>query len=279
MAERRMFSKTIIDSDAFLEMPVSTQALYFHLSMRADDDGFINSPKKICRMVGARDDDMDVLLAKKFILFFDSGVIVIKHWRIHNYIQRDRYKPTNYIDEKSQLVVSDNNSYSMNTKCIQPVSSMDTECTQDVSNSRPICTPRLGKVSLELGKVSLENDAHDAPTTPKKRQAKVYAEKPDDVNDQTWNEWLTIRKTKPTPLVVMENRSQAAKAGMTLEQAITYAITKSWQSFDFGWWQNREGKSGKQSQNSMPDFDSWDKPLGYQASRDNGNVIEGVVMQ
>ncbi len=148
MAERRMFSKSIIDSDAFLEMPVLAQALYFHLSMRADDDGFINSPKKICRMIGANDDDMNVLLAKKFILSFTSGVIAIKHWRIHNYIQKDRYKPTNYIDEKSQLVVSENNSYSIGMKCVQDVSSVDTECIQDVSNSRPTCTPRLGKVRL-----------------------------------------------------------------------------------------------------------------------------------
>ncbi|HFM7009733.1 TPA: hypothetical protein ACG9XD_003061, partial [Enterococcus faecium] len=89
-----MFAKTIIDSDAFLDMPLSTQALYFHLSMRADDDGFINNPKKIQRMVGCGDDDLKLLMVKRFILVFESGVIVIKHWKIHNYIQKDRYKPT-----------------------------------------------------------------------------------------------------------------------------------------------------------------------------------------
>lgn len=124
MAERRMFAKTIIDSDAFLDMPLSTQALYFHLSMRADDDGFINNPKKIQRMVGASDDDMKVLVMKRFIIPFESGIVVIKHWKIHNYIQKDRYKPTVYAKEKKQLEIKDNGSY---TECIQSVSKVDTQ--------------------------------------------------------------------------------------------------------------------------------------------------------
>lgn len=111
MAERRMFAKTIIDSDAFLDMPLSAQALYFHLSMRADDDGFINNPKKIQRMVGASDDDCKLLILKRFILTFESGVIVIKHWRIHNYIQKDRYRETVYLQEKSSLYLNENNAY------------------------------------------------------------------------------------------------------------------------------------------------------------------------
>jgi len=121
MAERRMFAKTIIDSDAFLDMPLSTQALYFHLSMRADDDGFINNPKKLARMLGASDDEFKVLLAKKFIIGFESGVIVIKHWRIHNYIQKDRYKKTNYADEMALLSTNEINVYTMDTNCIQDV--------------------------------------------------------------------------------------------------------------------------------------------------------------
>ena len=111
MAERRMFAKTIIDSDAFLDMPLSTQALYFHLSMRADDDGFINNAKKIKRMIGASDDDLKVLLMKRFLLPFESGVVVIKHWKIHNYIRNDRYKPTIYTDERSALDVKANGAY------------------------------------------------------------------------------------------------------------------------------------------------------------------------
>ena len=111
MAERRMFAKTIIDSDSFLDMPLSAQCLYFHLSMRADDDGFINNPKKIQRMIGANDDDTKLLIAKSFIIPFDTGVVVIKHWRLHNYIQKDRYKPTMYEGEKEQLQVLPSGEY------------------------------------------------------------------------------------------------------------------------------------------------------------------------
>ena len=124
MAERRMFAKTIIDSDAFLDMPLSAQALYFHLSMRADDDGFINNPKKIQRAIGASDDDCKLLILKKFIIAFESGVIVIKHWKIHNYIQKDRYKPTIYQEEKNELIVKENKAY---TECIQNAYSLDTQ--------------------------------------------------------------------------------------------------------------------------------------------------------
>ena len=119
MAERRMFAKTIIDSDAFLDMPLSTQALYFHLSMRADDDGFLNNPKKIQRMIGSTDDDLKLLIVKNFIIPFQSGVVVIKHWRIHNYIQKDRYKPTVYQEEMQELGVKDDSAYtSLDPSCI-----------------------------------------------------------------------------------------------------------------------------------------------------------------
>ncbi|WP_430604646.1 DNA replication protein [Enterococcus sp. DIV2438] len=114
-----MFAKTIIDSDAFLDMPLSTQSLYFHLSMRADDDGFINNPKKIQRMVGCGDDDLKLLMAKRFILVFDSGVIVIKHWKIHNYIRNDRYKPTLYQEEKAELAEKNSKAYTFKTEIIE----------------------------------------------------------------------------------------------------------------------------------------------------------------
>lgn len=133
MAERRMFAKTIIDSDAFLDMPLSAQALYFHLSMRADDDGFINNPKKIQRMIGASDDDCKLLILKRFIITFESGVIVIKHWRIHNYIQKDRYKPTIYQEEKSQLAVKENKAY---TECIHNGYNLDTQDRLELGKDR-----------------------------------------------------------------------------------------------------------------------------------------------
>lgn len=111
MAERRMFTQKIVDSDAFLDMPLSSQALYFHLNMRADDDGFVNNSKKIQRMIGASEDDLKLLIAKRFVLAFESGVIVIKHWRMHNLLRKDRYNETQYKDEKATLELKENGSY------------------------------------------------------------------------------------------------------------------------------------------------------------------------
>lgn len=111
MAERRMFAKSIVLSDAFLDMPMSARCLYFTLGMFADDDGFVNSPKSIMRQCGASIDDMNILIAKKFILTFDDGIVVIKHWRINNYLRSDRYKETTYIDEKKCLSIEENGAY------------------------------------------------------------------------------------------------------------------------------------------------------------------------
>lgn len=111
MAERRMFAKTIVDSDAFLDMPSTARLLYYDLGMRADDDGFVNSPKKIMRMTGASEDDLRILAARKFIIPFDIGVVVIKHWRIHNYIRKDTYNETPYKEQKSLLELDENNAY------------------------------------------------------------------------------------------------------------------------------------------------------------------------
>lgn len=113
MADRRMFSKSIIDSDLFLDMPQSAQCLYFHLAMRADDDGFVNAPKKVQRMIGASEDDCRLLVAKQFIIPFETGVVVIKHWRIHNYIKKDRYKETIYQGEKSMLMSDKSGAYEL----------------------------------------------------------------------------------------------------------------------------------------------------------------------
>lgn len=111
MAERRMFAKSITESDAFLEMPLSTQALYLHLNMNADDDGFVSSPKRITRMINASEDDLKLLLAKRFVLGFNSGIVVIKHWKMNNYIRNDRYKETSYQDELKTLKIKENGSY------------------------------------------------------------------------------------------------------------------------------------------------------------------------
>ena len=156
MAERRMFAKTIIDSDMFIDMPMSARLLYYDLAMRADDDGFVNSPKKIMRFVGASIDDMNVLIAKQFIIPFESGVVVIKHWKIHNYIQKDRYKATSYQAEKESLTLKNGTYY---TDDLPDVSNLDTECIQDVYSLDT--QVRLGKDRLgkdRLGKDRLGKD-------------------------------------------------------------------------------------------------------------------------
>jgi hypothetical protein len=152
VAERRMFAKTIIDSDAFLDMPSSARLLYYDLGMRADDDGFCNSPKKIMRISGASDDDLKLLIAKKFIIPFESGVIVIKHWKINNFIRSDRYSETKYKGEKALLELDDNNSYRLTTgipMCYQLVDERETQV-------------RLGKVSI--GK-DIKESATSAPVS------------------------------------------------------------------------------------------------------------------
>lgn len=162
MAERRMFAKTIILSDAFLDMPLSARCLYFTLGMLADDDGFVNNPKSVMRQVGANTDDLNLLLLKRFVLSFDSGVIVIKHWYIHNYIRNDRYKETKYVEEKATLMLDDKGAYTennglvyqMDTNGIPMVSKMDTQ--------------------VRLGKVSLNNTTTTTTTTEPPVLTEVY---------------------------------------------------------------------------------------------------------
>jgi len=122
MAERRMFAKSIVLSDAFLDMPMSARCLYFTLGMLADDDGFIGSPKSIMRQCGASQDDMSILLQKRYVLAFESGVIVIKHWRMNNYLQNDRHKSTTYLEELDTLTIDNKGAYTEADKlCIQNV--------------------------------------------------------------------------------------------------------------------------------------------------------------
>lgn len=163
MAERRMFAKTIVNSDAFTDMPLSAQALYLHIAIEADDWGFVNNPKAIRRSIGASEDDLRLLVAKRFLIAFDNGVVVVKHWLVNNYIQADRRHQTKYQDELSMLFVDENKSYTfsdtgrlaaetfsrvskMDTKRIQNVSKVDTNCIQPVSKMDT--EVRLGKDRL-----------------------------------------------------------------------------------------------------------------------------------
>lgn len=106
-----MFSKLIVQTDAFMDMPSTAQLLYFHLAMEADDDGFVSAPKKIMKTIGSADDDYKILIGKRFVIPFDNGVCVIKHWLIHNYIRKDTYTPTNYLEEKKTLQIKENRAY------------------------------------------------------------------------------------------------------------------------------------------------------------------------
>lgn len=147
MAQRRMFSKKIVETDYFMEMSPTAKLLYFYLNMGADDDGFVGNPRMIKVISGATDDDLKILIAKQFIIPFESGVIVIKDWRIHNYIQKDRYNKTQYINEMSQLDIAENGMY---TKRIQNVSSLDTQVR--------LGKDRLGKDKLDILSGSDEPD-------------------------------------------------------------------------------------------------------------------------
>jgi len=139
----------IVDTDAFLEMPQSSQLLYFHLAMRADDDGFISNPRRIMKMIGSNDDDFKVLLLKRFLLNFESGVCVIKHWLIHNLVRGDRYTPTQYIREKQMLIIDDKTKkYSLNNGSQLVIPNDNQRMTQD----------RLGEDSID--KIKEEKDIY-----------------------------------------------------------------------------------------------------------------------
>lgn len=152
MANKRMINKTVVDSDAFLDMPQTTQNLYFHLNMRADDDGFLDSPKQVMRSVGSNQNDLEILLAKRYLLAFESGVIIIKHWKLHNTIRKDRYKPTLYQEELKTLVEKDNGSY---TEAYNLLENNELDHWQPNDNQMTTnSTHRLGldKVRLDIDK-------------------------------------------------------------------------------------------------------------------------------
>ena len=167
MAERRMFAKSIVLSDAFLDMPLSARCLYFTLGMLADDDGFVGSPKSIMRQCGASQDDMLCLLQKRYLLSFESGVIVIKHWRMNNYLQNDRHKKTTYLEELSTLAIDEKGAYTeaenpMYTKCIQSVYTGKVSIGKDsIGKDNNIyssaCTEIIDYLNLKVGANYREN--------------------------------------------------------------------------------------------------------------------------
>lgn len=217
LANKRMFTMKIVDTDAFLDMPLSTQCLYFHLNMRADDDGFIGNPKRIEKIIGANDDDLKLLIAKRFVILFDDGVIVIKHWRMHNTLSRDRYIETSYTDEKKKLLLKDNGSYSLTNG-----NSIDDTKLIERSNRQTQKRRKIGEQKTHSGKdIGLDKDLElDLDT-------ELDKDKEKDINDlivskdtirqtdvqRIINEWNTLEEFGITPVKRMTpKREQAVKA-------------------------------------------------------------------
>lgn len=216
MAERRMFAKSIVLSDAFLDMPASARCLYFTLSMFADDDGFVNTPKGIMRQCGACEDDFKILLVKKFLLAFETGVIVIKHWRINNYLRKDRYTETKYVEEKKHLKINDNGSYTL--------------------SGIPSGIPSIGKDSIgkdSIGKViSFSNDENSEnfeieeekkPEEPKKKTDPFI----NPLNEYFSAEYKKVFGNKPFLLINQRNKlAELASEIEDFESTIPIAIKK-----------------------------------------------------
>lgn len=185
MAEKRMFAKSIVLSDAFLDMPMSSRCLYFTLGMFADDDGFVGSPKGIMRQCGATQDDMQLLIAKKFVLDFDSGVIVIKHWRINNYLRGDRHHDTTYTDELSQLAIDEKGAYTM--AGIPNGNQVSTNC-------QPAGIPSIDKIRID--KNSIDKCSRSASTPPPiSDEYTSYPELSQEVIDLVLDKWNGIPHT------------------------------------------------------------------------------------
>ena len=230
MAERRMFAKTIIDSDSFLDMPLTTQALYFHLSMRADDEGFVNNPKKIVRMIGASEDDYKLLSAKAFIISFDTGVIVIKHWKINNYLRSDRSKETLYQDERSMLRVKDTGAYTL----ISDGDTVGMNSTYGIPSDNQVTGERYTQNSID--KNSIEKDSIDY---------MIISSKIDDIIGQ----FNSICLSLPKVTKITETRKKTIKARlndysvedliMVFEKAeasdFLSGRNKQWTSCSFDW--------------------------------------------
>ena len=179
MAEKRMFSSNVIDSDAFLDMSPTARLLYYDMGMRADDDGFIDSPKKIMRIIGASDSDLKELIDNGFVLRFDSGVIVIRHWYVNNRVRRDTYHETIYTEEKSRLLLEKNNVYQLrNDSVTDTLQTRDEIGSQIRGGEDRIDKDRLGKDRLGEGcacvREESSEDQADCPSYPSQELPVLY---------------------------------------------------------------------------------------------------------
>lgn len=190
MSNKRMFSAKIVDSDAFLDMPQTSQLLYFHLAMRVDDDGFVGNPKKIMRMIGSADNDLSVLLGKKFIIGFESGIIVIKHHRMNNNWDSHNCKRTQYLDEFSQLHIKENGAYTLDKK-----DGLKAQSEYSLISD--------GKQSLEENRIDKNRIEENRPLVIKRGNSSLKKEKildietlPNWLDKEVWNNWVSYKKEK-----------------------------------------------------------------------------------
>lgn len=190
MAQKRMFDKIITNDDNFLEMPNSTQALYFHLSMNADDDGFVNNWKSIMKITGTKEDDLKILISKSYLIPFDSGILVIKHWRINNYLRGDRYRPTQFQKEFNMLENHENKAYQLKSEwstigipLVNPdkirIDKNRIEKNREEENSiedtkMSLKTDKIDKMSLKTDNLSSNDSLAIASPTPTENKKEVF---------------------------------------------------------------------------------------------------------
>ena len=226
MAERRMFAKSIVLSDAFTDMPMSARCLYFTLGMFADDDGFIGSPKSIMRQCGASEDDMKVLIAKKFVIEFETGVIVVKHWRMNNQIRKDRHHYTTYLEEMKQIGIDNKGAYTTNPEKI--VAFLPTECDSiiDVIEDSEEWQPNGNQMATEyrLGKVSKENNNMSSDDEKQSNKSEVMSEIIGYLNK------VTGKNFKANTADTKKHITARLREGFTLEdfKAVIDIKTKQW---------------------------------------------------
>ena len=233
MAEKRMFTQKIIDSDAFLDMPLSTQALYFHLNMRADDDGFINNPKRIQRTIGASEDDLKLLIAKRFLICFENGVIVIKHWRMHNTLRKDRYNPTQYQDEYARLEVKDNNAYTEKNVATTWQPSGNQLATQYSIDKNSI--DKLSIVEESISDSDESEPCVELPkkTTTRKKKRKTFSD--DEALNDTILAYIEFRKGLKKPMTdyaierLLKRLSEMSDSIPEQIEILNQSIDKGWQ--------------------------------------------------
>jgi hypothetical protein len=224
-----MFSKHIIDSDDFLNMPLSSQVLYFHLTMRADDDGFINNTQKIMRMIGSSPDDFKILLAKSFIISFDSGIIVIRHWLVHNYIRNDRYKPTTHIDEKKSISVKEDKTYTVSTV--------------GIPSDIPLVSTGKVRLELEIGKDNITTDRFEV----------FWTAYPKKIGKDKCRRWFASHKITDTLLDNMLNALDTQKRSSQWSKDDGQFIPHPYTWLNQGRWQD-EVEQSRWDKIDMEDF-------------------------